>query len=191
MSRVLLSRWKRSFAPRRLPAGSPFLALLYKIAVLSVQLFMLFFVTWQIVGLVWAVQSVPHCSDALAFRMMLVSLVGNLLVGVCTTFMCCFSCVLMAARAFLVISPNQIPQAGQQMRAGATLEEIEAASEVVVYEDGMFEAVEDAKCVVCLSDYELGDELRKLHCNHMFHVDCVDHWLQRKPTCPLCVQSID
>lgn len=49
---------------------------------------------------------------------------------------------------------------------------------------------EDAKCVVCLGDYEEGDQLRRLACGHQFHVECVDEWLKRHRTCPLCVQEI-
>ena len=33
-------------------------------------------------------------------------------------------------------------------------------------------------CVVCMSDYEVGDKLRMLLCSHEFHVDCIDQWLK-------------
>lgn len=48
--------------------------------------------------------------------------------------------------------------------------------------------MESLECAVCLSVYEEGDEIRKLRkCNHTFHKDCVDTWLQQDlATCPLC-----
>lgn len=46
-------------------------------------------------------------------------------------------------------------------------------------------------CVICLEDFEDGDQLRKLSCRHEFHVTCVDPWLrQRSRLCPICKTSI-
>lgn len=45
-------------------------------------------------------------------------------------------------------------------------------------------------CAVCLSDYEAGEKLRKLPCDHLFHLECIDTWLKRNKVCPLCVQDI-
>ncbi|KAM0840117.1 hypothetical protein ACQ4PT_059869 [Festuca glaucescens] len=48
-------------------------------------------------------------------------------------------------------------------------------------------AAESTRCAVCLADYEHGDELRLLPgCRHSFHRQCVDDWLRRRPSCPLC-----
>ena len=42
------------------------------------------------------------------------------------------------------------------------------------------------KCPICLGPYETGDSVRHLHCNHAFHAECVDMWLEKKSICPLC-----
>eukprot|EP00735_Rhodelphis_limneticus_P006318 TRINITY_DN18708_c0_g1::TRINITY_DN18708_c0_g1_i1::g.20358::m.20358 TRINITY_DN18708_c0_g1::TRINITY_DN18708_c0_g1_i1::g.20358 ORF type:complete len:232 (+),score=15.26,sp/Q8BI21/RNF38_MOUSE/41.00/9e-16,zf-RING_2/PF13639.1/38,zf-RING_2/PF13639.1/1e+03,zf-RING_2/PF13639.1/2.3e+03,zf-RING_2/PF13639.1/1.2e-15,zf-C3HC4/PF00097.20/1.4e+02,zf-C3HC4/PF00097.20/1.9e+03,zf-C3HC4/PF00097.20/4.7e-07,zf-C3HC4_3/PF13920.1/6.4e+02,zf-C3HC4_3/PF13920.1/6.4e+02,zf-C3HC4_3/PF13920.1/2.9e+03,zf-C3HC4_3/PF13920.1/1e- len=47
------------------------------------------------------------------------------------------------------------------------------------------------QCMVCLMDYEEGDELRTLPCFHSFHRDCVDKWLLSNRICPVCKTSID
>lgn len=46
-------------------------------------------------------------------------------------------------------------------------------------------------CAVCLNDFEENDLLRRLPCNHSFHVTCVDKWLKQNKNCPLCVQDVE
>ncbi|KAK7832574.1 ring-h2 finger protein atl60 [Quercus suber] len=42
-------------------------------------------------------------------------------------------------------------------------------------------------CVVCLHEVVDGERFRKLpKCNHCFHVNCIDIWLESNSTCPLC-----
>ncbi|KAK4774647.1 hypothetical protein SAY86_009582 [Trapa natans] len=43
------------------------------------------------------------------------------------------------------------------------------------------------ECSVCLSKFEDVEILRLLpKCKHAFHIGCIDHWLERHSTCPLC-----
>ncbi|EPS62085.1 hypothetical protein M569_12708, partial [Genlisea aurea] len=43
------------------------------------------------------------------------------------------------------------------------------------------------ECSVCLSNLEDGEFVRILpNCKHIFHVDCVDRWLESNSTCPVC-----
>lgn len=43
------------------------------------------------------------------------------------------------------------------------------------------------RCAVCLGDYQKNEVLRQLPvCSHIFHKDCVDEWLVKNSTCPLC-----
>lgn len=45
-------------------------------------------------------------------------------------------------------------------------------------------------CAVCLCDFETGDRLRSLPCDHLFHRPCIDKWLKRNKVCPLCLHDI-
>lgn len=52
------------------------------------------------------------------------------------------------------------------------------------------------ECAVCAEQYEEGDALRVLKCQHEFHLHCFDRWVytfatdsrrgNNKPSCPLC-----
>ncbi|KAL9319391.1 hypothetical protein ACSQ67_015908 [Phaseolus vulgaris] len=42
-------------------------------------------------------------------------------------------------------------------------------------------------CAVCLSEFQQDEKLRVIpNCGHVFHIDCIDVWLQKNTHCPLC-----
>ena len=48
----------------------------------------------------------------------------------------------------------------------------------------------DAMCSICLSEYRDGETLRVMpECRHGFHVACLDAWLSRSASCPVCRSS--
>ena len=49
----------------------------------------------------------------------------------------------------------------------------------------------EEKCTICLSEYNANDEVRRLPCMHLFHIDCVDRWLQQNKRCPMCRMDVD
>ncbi|EOY29732.1 RING/U-box superfamily protein, putative [Theobroma cacao] len=51
---------------------------------------------------------------------------------------------------------------------------------------------EGLECAVCISKFEDSDILRLLpKCEHAFHMNCIDQWLERHSTCPLCRYKFD
>ncbi|KAI3866569.1 hypothetical protein MKW92_052010 [Papaver armeniacum] len=41
-------------------------------------------------------------------------------------------------------------------------------------------------CSVCLDQVIVGESVRRLPCLHQFHANCIDPWLRKQGTCPLC-----
>ncbi|XP_057762011.1 E3 ubiquitin-protein ligase ATL42-like [Arachis stenosperma] len=51
---------------------------------------------------------------------------------------------------------------------------------------------EGLECSVCLSKFEDVEILRLLpKCKHAFHIDCIDHWLEKHASCPLCRHKVN
>ncbi|KAG8367676.1 hypothetical protein BUALT_Bualt16G0097700 [Buddleja alternifolia] len=60
----------------------------------------------------------------------------------------------------------------------------------VTYSAAAFPAALD--CAICLDLFQDGDNCRKLMgCKHLFHSKCVDRWIKKKPTCPVCRTRVD
>ena len=45
-------------------------------------------------------------------------------------------------------------------------------------------------CNICLEDYQAGDEKKSLSCPHAFHKACIDQWLKRVASCPICKADV-
>ena len=41
-------------------------------------------------------------------------------------------------------------------------------------------------CVICMEDFKAGDTSTNLPCLHMFHTNCIQSWLKKQNTCPIC-----
>ncbi|KAG4069517.1 hypothetical protein HA402_006883 [Bradysia odoriphaga] len=50
---------------------------------------------------------------------------------------------------------------------------------------------EGEKCTICLSLFEIENDVRRLPCMHLFHLDCVDRWLITNKHCPICRVDIE
>ncbi|MED6158262.1 hypothetical protein PIB30_031101 [Stylosanthes scabra] len=65
------------------------------------------------------------------------------------------------------------------------LRTIEEKNPTIPYTKGM--KLRHVQCTVCLSEFNQGEKVRSLKCQHVFHRDCLDTWLKGyRATCPLC-----
>lgn len=72
---------------------------------------------------------------------------------------------------------TRTPPTREQIRASTLLHSQTADSET--------------PCAVCQDSIVSNDIVRKLNgCNHIFHADCIDTWLQRSSLCPTCRHDI-
>jgi hypothetical protein len=48
----------------------------------------------------------------------------------------------------------------------------------------------DGECAVCQADISPPERVRLLPCRHVFHVGCIDPWLERSTCCPTCRAAV-
>ncbi|KAJ5501172.1 Zinc finger RING-type [Penicillium expansum] len=92
-----------------------------------------------------------------------------------------------------LLGPAKPPVASQTdvNSAGGLFRLVEYAGSLVaeaVEGAGAIQIQDGERCLICLSDYEVAEEVRELgKCKHVFHKDCIDQWLTTgRNSCPLC-----
>ncbi|EQC41487.1 hypothetical protein SDRG_01454 [Saprolegnia diclina VS20] len=71
---------------------------------------------------------------------------------------------------------------------GLSTDEI-AQFELVPFEPTVHGSADDV-CPICLVDFAVGERLRQLSCGHLFHPQCIDEWLHKNFTCPMCKRDL-
>ena len=42
------------------------------------------------------------------------------------------------------------------------------------------------QCIICMENFSENELVKQLLCGHIFHGDCIDHWLTQQKNCPFC-----
>ncbi|KAK7279118.1 hypothetical protein RJT34_24163 [Clitoria ternatea] len=74
---------------------------------------------------------------------------------------------------------------GNHQHTGASANQINSLPQSTIQTDNFTE-----DCAICLETPVKGETIRHLPCLHKFHKDCIDPWLRRKTSCPVCKSSI-
>jgi E3 ubiquitin-protein ligase Arkadia len=54
-----------------------------------------------------------------------------------------------------------------------------------------FASVIESACLVCQEDWQQGEEVLTLHCQHSFHKACIQRWLKEYSNkCPICKDAV-
>ncbi|KAG8092428.1 hypothetical protein GUJ93_ZPchr0012g19110 [Zizania palustris] len=77
-------------------------------------------------------------------------------------------------------------------RKGVPADTLRRLPAIKITGDNAVDSAGDAVCCsVCLQDFQVGEVARRLPgCRHVFHVPCIDCWLVRHGSCPLCRRDI-
>ena len=70
----------------------------------------------------------------------------------------------------------------KQGRSPASKSSVESLPRVVIGKD----EERRGSCPICLDEWSEGDVAAEMPCKHRFHSKCVEEWLGRQATCPLC-----
>ncbi|KAL3372735.1 hypothetical protein AABB24_004998 [Solanum stoloniferum] len=85
--------------------------------------------------------------------------------------------------------PNIFDTGGAKGLSGHFVEKI--AKVVISSDNNVDDTGERVSCSVCLQDFQLAETVRCLpQCHHMFHLPCIDTWLLRHGSCPLCRRDL-
>ncbi|KZV41620.1 ring finger protein [Dorcoceras hygrometricum] len=115
---------------------------------------------------------------------------GTFIVFVCTRIICRRLRRMEEQRAFEADPRNdfELPEHGGSGRAPVVV----AAIPTMKFNREAFSSMEDAQCSICLAEYEEKEVLRIMpKCGHTFHLSCIDMWLRKQLTCPICRISMD
>ncbi|XP_052170559.1 putative RING-H2 finger protein ATL21A [Diospyros lotus] len=82
------------------------------------------------------------------------------------------------------------PQPATALVAGLDESTIESYTKVVLGESRRVPGPYHGTCAICLSDYRAEEMVRVIpDCSHCFHADCIDEWLRKNASCPVCRNS--
>eukprot|EP01095_Lingulamoeba_sp_RSL-Kostka_P016747 TRINITY_DN82_c0_g1_i1.p1 TRINITY_DN82_c0_g1~~TRINITY_DN82_c0_g1_i1.p1 ORF type:complete len:306 (+),score=71.05 TRINITY_DN82_c0_g1_i1:509-1426(+) len=102
----------------------------------------------------------------------------------------CISCVTLTCLVCCFFLQALAHYSDENISVSGAPKSIINALPLKLFKEGSIEK-EDAMCSICFDDYEKDDKIRYLPCDHHFHSKCVDQWLEKNKTCPLCRKPID
>jgi len=150
------------------------------------RLFNIFWVVWAITGIVWTFQANACVSKipTLYTVCFILAIMHLILMGFPILIACCSIPIMIM---IFVLCPGAV---GRNPPRAASVRQIKQWTTLKKFSSDLM-TKEDAICAICLSEYQLDEELRYLNCKHHFHADCITMWLKKNKFCPFCKKDID
>ncbi|KAL6128798.1 hypothetical protein ACLB2K_072152 [Fragaria x ananassa] len=110
---------------------------------------------------------------------------ATFIIFVCTRIICGRLRGVESRPMFEIESRTDLEQ--PENRSNGLEQVVVAAIPTMKYDQEAFSSVEDAQCSICLGEYQEKEILRIMpKCGHSFHLSCIDIWLRKQSTCPVC-----
>ncbi|GAV92006.1 zf-RING_2 domain-containing protein [Cephalotus follicularis] len=110
---------------------------------------------------------------------------ATFIVFVCTRIICGRIRAVRSRPMFEIETRTDLEQPEHRVRGLEPV--LVAAIPTVRFDNEVFNSAEDAQCSICLAKYQEKDILRIMpRCGHNFHLTCIDVWLRKQSTCPVC-----
>lgn len=153
------------------------------------------YLVWYIIGSVW-VSGGGNCHASAPHLYRLVVALTIIYYALLFLPLACFCLIVCCLPLFILVYRIMLPYAERERRrARAADPDLVQSLNCVPYSSNSFRSLsgadEDASCVICLCDYEPGEQILFLPCKHHFHRSCIQTWLSLDKSCCLCKQDID
>lgn len=110
---------------------------------------------------------------------------ATFIIFVCTRIICGRLRGVESRPMFEIESRTDLEQ--PENRSSGLEQVVVAAIPTMKYDQEAFSSLEDAQCSICLGEYQEKEILRIMpKCGHSFHLSCIDIWLRKQSTCPVC-----
>ncbi|GMH21698.1 hypothetical protein Nepgr_023540 [Nepenthes gracilis] len=107
------------------------------------------------------------------------------IVFVCTRLIC-GRLRFADSRQMFVMEPDLDLEQPEQ-RANGLEPVVVDAIPTMNFDHNAFTSMQDSQCSICLGEYQEKEVLRIMpKCGHSFHLSCIDVWLSKQSTCPVC-----
>ena len=108
-------------------------------------------------------------------------LVCSIFVPLLTCFVCCVCCY---GRQRANEMHNRIPI------ANAVIQKLQEKQKL--FTELKQEQKTQESCVICCEDFTDDAHISELNCDdrHIFHTECLTHWMREKTSCPLCKREV-
>lgn len=130
-----------------------------------------------------------RCIESMAW----IRIIPLLICGCVCFIMICFFCCAMAAGGGNMVSMIRARQAAQN----SFVSRIPIVSSFLNQHARAYDPEKDGgveQCAICMVDFTVDDPkpVAELNCSnkHIFHLECIQEWVKRQDTCPMCRESI-